>query len=442
MGTEIEAVNNITHSGLDINSWIQIGIVLLLIGGSAFFSMSETALMSISKIDARHMVSQDIKGAKLIQKLINEPQKLLGAILVGNNLVNIGATSLSTVLATRIFGNAGAGIATGVMTVLVLIFGEVTPKSIAAQNPQKVGLLVAPIIAMVVFLLAPVVKIIMCLSNILIKILAGKANSSDAFMTEEKLRTILAVSHEEGVIEEGEKEMITNVFDFGDSYVKDIMVPRTDMVALDLGATYEEVINLYKEYQFSRMPVYEDSHDNIVGMIYIKDLLLEPIDPESFQMKSVLREPYFVHEFKRTTELLKELRTKKIVMAFVVDEYGGTSGLLTLEDLVEEIVGELEDEYDIINENFVLVGDNEYIVDGSSKISDFNDKLNLNIESSEYDSVGGYLIGLLDKFPNDGEVIETEDIIFIVEETYNHRINSIRVIIRPKTEEEESEEDE
>lgn len=422
----------LTQTGLTSASWIQIGIVAILIVGSAFFSMSETALMSVSKIDARHMVSQNIKGAKLVQKLIDDPKKLLGAILVGNNLVNIGATSLSTVLATDIFGSAGAGIATGVMTVLVLIFGEVTPKSIAAQNPQKVAVIVAPVIGLVVTVLSPIVKIIMALSNILIKLVAGSADSSNAFMTEEKLRTILTVSHEEGVIEAVEKEMITNVFDFGDSFAKDIMIPRTDMVAIDVDATYDEIIQLYKEYQFSRMPVFEESHDNIVGMIYIKDLLLQQFNQDNFNIKNVLREPYFVHEFKRTAELLKELRQKKIVMAFVVDEYGGTSGLLTLEDLVEEIVGELEDEYDIINENFVAVGENEYIVDGSSKISDFNDRLGLKIESNEYDSVGGYLIGLLDKFPHDGEVIETDDITFIVEEAYNNRINAIRVIIKPE----------
>ncbi|ONI44670.1 hemolysin [Candidatus Epulonipiscioides gigas] len=428
----------LTITPLDAQAWMQIGIIVALIAGSAFFSMSETALMAISKLDARHMVSQNIKGAKLVEKLINEPQKLLGSILVGNNLVNIGASSLSTVVATKAFGSAGPGIATGVMTFLVLIFGEITPKSTATQNPQKIAVIVAPIISLVVTVCSPIVRVLLFISTLLNKLLGGTADGSKAFITEEKLRTILTVSHEEGVIEEVEKEMINNVFDFGDSFAKDIMVPRTDMIAVDITATYDDIIALYKEFQFSRMPVFEESHDNIVGMVYVKDLLLKTIEPDEFKLESILREPYFIHEFKRTAELLKELRMKKTVMAFVVDEYGGTSGLLTLEDLLEEIVGEIEDEYDTISENFQQLGENEYLIDGSFRISDFNDKLNLNIESSEYDSVGGYLIGLLDRFPHDGEIVQSENITFIVVETYNNRINAIRIVIEPLEKNEEN----
>ncbi|OOB80044.1 MAG: hemolysin [Epulopiscium sp. Nuni2H_MBin003] len=412
--------------------WIQITIILLLIVGSGFFSMSETALMSITKIDVRYMVSQNIKGAKLVEKLLEDPQKLLGSILVGNNLVNIGASALSTVLATDIFNDAGPGIATGVMTILVLIFGEITPKSTASKHAQKVALFVSPVIAVVVAVLSPIVGVLMAISNFIIRLLGGKPESSRAFITEDQLKTIVTVSHEEGVLEDEEKEMIYNVFEFGDSYAKDIMVPRTDMVAIDIEATYDDILSLYKEYQFSRMPVFSETHDNIIGMVYIKDLLLNNFDTATFKVSSILRDAYFVHEFKRIDELLKELRTKKAGIAFVVDEYGGTSGLLTLEDLIEEIVGEIEDEYDTHNDDFMQISESEFLIDGTYRISDFNDKLGLDIKSNEFDSLGGYVIGLLDRFPNVGEVVEDYTLTFIVEETYNNRINLLKVIINPE----------
>ncbi|OON98135.1 MAG: hemolysin [Epulopiscium sp. Nele67-Bin004] len=399
--------------------------------GSSFFSMSETALMAITKIDVRHMVSQDVKGAKLLEKLMEDPSKLLGSILVGNNLVNIGASALATVLATDLFGDAGVGIATGVMTLFVLIFGELTPKSIASKHPHKVAIFVSKPIFLVVIVVSPMVKILIVISNVIIRMFGGSPDSSQAFITADKLKTIVTVSHEEGIIEEEEKEMIYNVFGFGDSYAKDVMIPRTDMVAIDIEATYHEITEIFKEHQFSRMPVYQDSHDNIVGMLYIKDFLIKTIDPDTFKVSSILREAYFIHEFKRIDELFKELRLKKTGMAFVVDEYGGTSGLITVEDLIEEIVGDIDDEYDIHEEDFTQIGDYEYLVDGTYRITDVNDKLHLDITSNEFDSIGGYVIGLLDRFPEDGEVVKENNLTFAVEETDNNRINKIKITIEP-----------
>ncbi|MGL6173796.1 MAG: CNNM domain-containing protein, partial [Cellulosilyticaceae bacterium] len=294
---------------------VQTSVLVILLVGSAFFSASETALMAISKIDARHMVEQNVRGAKLVAKLVEDPNRLLGSILVGNNIVNIGASSLATVIATKIFGSAGAGIATGVMTLLVLIFGEITPKSLSAENPQKMALLVARPISLVVAVCSPIVKILMAITNILIRLFGGKADSSKPFITTDELKTIVTVSHEEGVIEDEEKEMIYNVFSFGDSYTKDVMIPRTDMVAIDIDSTYEEILNLYNQEQFSRMPVYQETHDNIVGVLYIKDLLFKTFDHKNFSVQQFLREVYFVHEFKRIDELFKEMRLKKIGIA-------------------------------------------------------------------------------------------------------------------------------
>lgn len=385
--------------------------------------------MSISKIDARHMVDQNIKNAKIVSKLVEDPNKLLGAILVGNNIVNIGASSLATVVATDIFESAGPGIATGVMTLLVLIFGEITPKSLSTQKSQEVACFVARPISLVVLIFTPVVKVLMFISNLMIRLFGGKIDTSKPFITTDELKTIVTVSHEEGVLEEEEKEMIYNVFGFGDSYTKDVMIPRTDMIAVDVNATYDEIIELYKQEQFSRMPVYQESHDNIIGVIYMKDLLLKQFDPKDFVISDFLRDVYFVHEFKRIDELFKEMRSKKIGMAIVVDEYGGTSGIVTLEDLIEEIVGDIDDEYDMTEDSFVKIADQEYLVDGSFRISDFNDELNLDISSNEFDSIGGFIIGLLDRFPDEGEVVVYDDITFKVEETMNNRINKLRILL-------------
>ncbi|MEG0318264.1 MAG: hemolysin family protein [Niameybacter sp.] len=408
---------------------VQLVVLVILLVGSAFFSASETALMAISKIDARHMVDQNIKNAKLVSKLVEDPNKLLGAILVGNNIVNIGASSLATVIATDLFKSAGAGIATGVMTILVLIFGEITPKSLSTQKTQEVACFVARPISILVVTFNPIVKVLMFISNLIIRIFGGKIDTSKPFITTDELKTIVTVSHEEGVLEQEEKEMIYNVFGFGDSYTKDVMIPRTDMIAVDANATYEEIIDLYKQEQFSRMPVYQESHDNIIGVIYMKDLLLKQFNKEDFIMADFLRDVYFVHEFKRIDELFKEMRSKKIGMAIVVDEYGGTSGIVTLEDLIEEIVGDIDDEYDMTEDSFVKVNEREYLVDGSFRIGDFNDELDLNISSNEFDSIGGFIIGRLDRFPDEGEVVTFEGITFTVVETMNNRINKLRITL-------------
>ncbi|OON98442.1 MAG: hemolysin [Epulopiscium sp. Nele67-Bin004] len=414
---------------MDSQLGIQLFSLALMIGGSAFFSMSETALMSITKIDVRYMVSQNVKGAKLLEKLIEDPSKLLGSILVGNNLVNIGASSFATVVATNIFGSAGVGIATGLMTLFVLIFGELTPKSIATKHPQKVSLFVSKPIFLVVVVVSPIVKVLMGIANIIIRLFGGEPDADQAFITADKLKTIVTVSHEEGILEKEEKEMIHNVFGFGDSYAKDVMIPRTDMIAIDIEATYEDVMDLFKDHQFSRMPVYQESHDNIVGMLYIKDLLMNKIEPTTFDVSKFVREPYFIHEYTRIDKLFRELRLKKTGMAFVVDEYGGTSGLITVEDLIEEIVGEIVDEYDTHQEDFKQITSHEYLIDGTYRISDVNDKLGTDIMSKEFDSIGGYIIGLLDRFPEQGEVVVSENLTFVVEEIDNNRINMIRLTV-------------
>ncbi len=279
-------------------TWQIIALVILLMF-SAFFSASETALMSLSKIRLRHMVESEIKGAALIDKLLKNPSKLLGAILVGNNIANIGSSALATSIAIKYLGATGVAIATAVMTILVLIFGEITPKSLDAQNSEKIALRVAGPIRLITFLLNPIIIVLIHITNTIIKILGGEADKQRPFITEEELKTMVSVSHEEGVLEGEEKQMIYNVFEFGDSQAKDVMTPRTDMIVANVNSTYEELIKIFKEEQFSRMPIYEETIDNIIGILYIKDLIFFE-DRElknSFNFKFVLSELNFENFF-------------------------------------------------------------------------------------------------------------------------------------------------
>lgn len=389
--------------------------------------------MAISRLDVRHMIEQNLKGAKKLEHLLEDTNKLLGSILVGNNLVNIMASSLATMIAINLSGGSsnglGVGIATGVMTLLILIFGEITPKSLSSQNAQKIALLVAHPISIIVIIFSPIVTILMFITNGLIKLVGGNPETNKPFITADELKTIVTVSHEEGVIETEEKQMIYNVFDFGNSCAKDIMIPRTDMIAIDVESGYREILELYKKEQFSRMPVYEESNDHIIGILHIKDLILSDVDPTQFKIKDYLREAYFVHEFKASDELFKEMRTEKIGIAIVLDEYGGTAGIVSMEDLIEEIVGDIDDEYDQANEDVVKINESEYVVDGTARIPDVNEELNLHIISEDFDSIGGFVIGLFDRFPTEGEEINFEDLTFKIEETLNNRINRLRIVI-------------
>jgi putative hemolysin len=406
----------------------QVFALFILLSLSAFFSSSETALMSLSKIRLRHMVEEKIKGADIISKLLDDPSKLLGSILVGNNIVNIGASALATSLAINIWGNAGVGIATGIMTILVLIFGEITPKSLAVQNTEKTALKVARLIYFITVVLSPIVAILMSITNLIIKLFGGNTEKKNTFITEEELKTMVDVSHEEGVLEGEEKKMIYNVFEFGDSQAKDVMTPRTDMAAIEIHSTYDEIIALFKQEQFSRMPVYEDNTDNIVGILYIKDLIFFEGNKDKFNLEQLIRPPYFTYEFKGTSELFSEMRAKRTPMAIVLDEYGGTAGIVTMEDLVEEIVGDIEDEYDERDEEIQVIKEDEYVVDGSTRIDFLNEMIGTDIESEDFDSIGGFVIGILGRLPEQGENVEYTHIKFIVESIDKNRIEKLRVL--------------
>ncbi|MFR1384550.1 MAG: HlyC/CorC family transporter [Clostridioides difficile] len=410
------------------NNLIQIIFLIVLLIGSAFFSASETALMSLSKIRIRYMQDEGVKGAKLVSSLIENPNKLLSSILVGNNVVNIAATSISTSLFIGLMGEKGVALATAVMTVLVLILGEITPKTIAANNSEKVSLLVSKPIKAIIFILRPIVWIFNIITNIIFKLFGITNKGAKSFITEEELKTMVNVSHEEGVLEMEEREIINNVFEFGDMQAKNAMVQRIDMVAIDMEDSYDEIIQVFKTEKLSRMPVYEETIDDIVGILNIKDIIfLSDEEIESFDIKNYMREPFFTYEFKKITQLLEEMKLEKSQMAIVVDEYGGTSGLLTIEDLVEVIVGDIEDEYDEEEDEIQVIKEDEYIVDGSTKIGDVNELIGVNLESEEFDSIGGFIIGHLSRLPEENEVIEVDNIRFCIESIEKNRIKKIRI---------------
>lgn len=402
---------------------------MICLVGSAVFSASETALMTLSKIRVKQMIQDGVKGSERVGKLMDDPNKLLSAILIGNNIVNIGASSLMTSLAIDAFGSKGVGFATGLMTLLILVFGEITPKTLAANNADKIALKLSRFIEIVSFFLTPFIFILSMVTKFIVKLFGGDLDETHPFITQDELRSIVSVSHSEGILEGDERDMIHNVFDFSDAQVHDVMINRAEMIAVDVDSTYEEVLEVIRNEQFSRIPVYEKTPDNVVGILYVKDLLhLSAENIQNFDLKAIYREPHFTYEFKLTKDLFNEMRNNRIHMMIVLDEYGGTEGIITLEDLIEEIVGEIEDEYDSVEDDIIVVKENEYIVSGNVKLEVINDQIGTHLESEEFDTIAGYVIGLNNKIPELGETIEYENIKFIIEEIDRNKIQKIRII--------------
>lgn len=412
--------------------WIQVIILLVLMIISAFFSASETALMSVSKVKIRHLREEGVRGASVVEKLISEPKKLLSTILVGNNVVNIAATSISTSLLLKLFGAQGVAVATAMMTVLILVFGEVTPKTMASNNKERVSLGVAKVLNVIILVLSPIVFILNLFTTIIFKIFRIKDDDPKSLITEEDLKVMVNVSHEEGVLEQEEREIINNVFEFGDMRAEDAMIQRIDMVSVSVDATFDEVLEIFKEEKKSRLPVYKENIDDIVGILNIKDVFfISKEEIETFSVEKYMRDVFFTYEFKKISQLLEEMKLAKTQIAIVLDEYGGTSGLLTVEDLVEVLVGDIEDEYDEEDDEIVKVGEGEYIVDGSTKITDVNDYLYDDLESDEFDSIGGYILGHLNGLPEEGEVIELNDSVTVnIISLDKNRIEKLKLIVR------------
>ena len=409
---------------------IQVFTVIVLLCLSAFFSSAETALTTVNKMRIRTLAESGDKRAITLTKVVENPSKMLSTILVGNNIVNLSASSLMTTLTMRLFGSRAVGAATGILTLLILVFGEITPKTASTLYSEKIALGYAKIVYALMTVMTPVIFVVNLLSKGVLFVIRINPNKKRDSITEDELRTIVQVSHEEGVIETEEKKMINNVFDFGDSVAKDVMVPRIDMVMIDVDTAYTELIRVFREERFTRIPVYEDSTDNVIGIINIKDLLLYD-ESQEFSIRSLLRQPLYTYEYKKTAELMVEMRKTFNNTVIVLDEYGATAGLITLEDMLEEIVGEIRDEYDDDEEDEIKeIGPNEYVVNGSTKLDDLNEWLGMDLESEDYDSIGGLVIGLLDHLPDEGESVDYENLHLVVEHVEKNRIDKIYLQVK------------
>lgn len=426
---------------MDSGDVTQLIILIILLLLSAFFSSAETALTTVNKIRMRGLADEGSKRAKIVLKITDDSGKMLSAILIGNNIVNLSAASLTTSLAYS-FGGSMIAAASAILTVAILLFGEITPKTTATIHADKMSLFYAPIISVFMKIMTPFIFIINGLSMGVLFLLRIDPNAKNQAMTETELRTIVDVSHEDGVIESDEKKMIYNVFDLGDAKAKDVMVPRVHVTFADAESTYEELIEIFREDKFTRLPVFEETTDNVIGTINMKDLLLYD-NTREFHIRDILREAYFTYEYKNISELLVEMREASFNIAIVLDEYGETAGLITLEDILEEIVGEIHDEYDDNEEDFVKeVGEREYIIEGSMNLDDLNERLGLTLESEDYDSLGGFIIEHLDRLPEEGDSVTTEDgIRLVVEKLDKNRIESVHTYLpEPIDEDVESEE--
>lgn len=426
---------------MDSGVAIQLGTLVILLLLSAFFSSAETALTTINKIKMKGLADEGDKRAITVLKATENSGKMLSAILIGNNIVNLSAASLVTTVALKLWGNAAVALASGVLTILILLFGEITPKTLATIHSEKIALTYAGAILFIMRVLTPVIFIINKLALLVLKLMRVDPSANLNTMTEHELRTIVDVSHKDGVIETEERQMIYNVFDFGDSQAKDIMVPRVDMVFIDVNSTYEEIAAVFRKEKFTRLPVYENNTDNIIGVLNIKDLFFTQ-SVHDLNIRTLMREPYFTYEYKKTSELMMEMRQDSINFTIVLDEYGATAGLITLEDLLEEIVGEIRDEYDKDEEELIQqIGDQEYLVEGSLKLDDLNDALGLELTSEDYDSVGGYIIERLDDLPEKGEfIVDDNGIKMVVEDITKNRIDKVHLYLpeTPSVTEEES----
>lgn len=430
---------------MDPSDAVSIISIIILIILSAFFSSMETALTTTNKLRMRALAEEKDKKASVVLKLIESPHKMLSTILVCNNVVNLSASSIATTLAYNICQrmgassntSLGAGIATGILTILILIFGEITPKTFATRNADKMSLRYCRIILLLTKLLTPVIFIIGCFSNVILRLLRVDMTQKNS-ITEDELRTFVDVSHEEGVIESEERQMITNIVDFGDSLAKDVMIPRMDITMIDVNISYQDLLNEFTENKFARMPVYEDTIDNIVGIINMKDFVFYKGNPDNFVLKDLIREVHFTYEYKKTAELFLEMRKDSLPMVIVLDEYGALAGLITMEDLLEEIVGEIRDEYDEDEEDEIqMVAENEFIVLGSTGIDDINEHLSLPIRSDDYDSIAGHVINLLAHFPDAGEKAEDDYAIYTVLEAEKNRIDKIHILMKELPSEDE-----
>lgn len=421
---------------LSVHTGIQIILLFILILLSSFFSSSETALTTVNRVKMRNLADSGNVKAKKVLEILDHQDKMLSCILIGNNIVNLSASSLSTTLAIRLFGSQSIGIATGILTLLILIFGEITPKNAANVNSEKISLRSGPVIRTLMFILTPLIVVVSFLSSGAMKLLHVKKDGGDSTITEDEIRTMVDVSHEEGETTGEERALINNVYDLTDQTAADIMVPRADMVSISADDNYEHVMEVFQREHFTRLPVYEGERDHIIGIINVKDFcFLSDPKKRDFSPRKIMYQPYFTFESKSVVSLMEEMQSRSYSLAIVLDEYGAAAGMITFEDLIEELVGEIRDEYDTDEKDWIKkVGPGTYLILGSVKLDDLNEELGTGLESEDYDSIGGYLIHQLgDRIPRTGDRVRTESgIMLSVQSMKKRRIERVRLVLPEK----------
>lgn len=426
--TVARATSSFQWPQFDTAAWFQLTLLVIMLILCALASASETALTSISRIKLRNLVEEGDKKATEIEQLLANPNVFLSTILVVNSVATIVASSLATLLALRFSQTWGDLVETLILSLVVLIFCEITPKTAAVQNPLRWARVLVDPVRGAAWLLGPIIWALSRITNSLVHLLGGQAVRHGPFVTEEELRLLVTVGEEEGVLEEAETDMIHSIFEFADTPVREVMIPRIDIVALASDLTVEQAVDQALEGGFSRIPVYEATLDNIVGVLYTKDMLKQMREGHDAQpIRNLVRPAYFVPETKKLDDLLREIRQKRVHMMMVIDEYGSVSGLVTIEDLVEEIVGDIQDEYDHEEMLYEQVNDHEYTFSARISIDDFNELMETKLENEEYDTLGGFLYAQLDKIPVAGDTITFGHHRFTILTTRGRRIVKVQV---------------
>jgi len=419
----------------DTEAWFQVILLVIMLIFCALASATETALTSVSRIKLRNLAEEGDQKAAEIQRLLANPNVFLSTILIVNSVATIVASSMATVLALRFSAGWGELISSLLLSLVVLIFCEITPKTAAVQNPLRFARAMIGLVRGTAWLLRPVVWALSGITRSLVSLMGGQSVRHGPFVTEEELRLLVTVGEEEGVLEEAETEMIHSIFEFADTPVREVMIPRIDIVALETDTTVEQAVDLALQGGLSRIPVYEGTIENITGVLYTKDMLKQLREGhDALPIRDLVRPAYFVPETKKLDDLLLEIRQKRVHMVIVIDEYGSVSGLVTIEDLVEEIVGDIKDEYDQEETLYERVNDQEYIVSAKLSIDEFNDLMGTKLENEDYDTLGGFLYAQLDKIPVAGDTITFEHHRFTILSTRGRRIVRVRVELLPKEE--------
>ncbi len=424
--------------------WIYIISILLLILISAFFSGSELALLTVNRVKLNSMFEDGSIRADKVLQLIKDPNKLITGILIGNNIVNILATSLATSYATKVLPNEKIAVlvSTVVLTLLIVIFAEMFPKTVSNANSLKISLLVYYPVRFSLFVFTPLIWLFTHVNNLLLKIFRINSCESSLAMNHRELETVIDMSQKEGMIHQNEQAMLKSVFEFSETHVSDIMVPRVDMVCLDIEDGIEEFFKIVRENGLSRIPVYEDKPDNIIGVLFVKDVIRWVSNHKSIQdmkIKATIRPVDFVPEPKLIDQLFNEMRNKKSHIVMVVDEYGGVSGLVTLEDILEEIVGEIQDEFDSEEELSRQLKDGTYEILGDYPIDDFNDNFSVDIDEEDIDTISGFMFSQLGHIPHVGEKVEYKNLVLTVRAMDDRRITkvSVKILEQPSSCEEQ-----